>query len=60
MAKRANGEGTIYFIPDKKLWRAQITIHLDPLTGKPKRRAVYGKTQAEVRKKLEQLKVLRE
>lgn len=60
MARRANGEGTIHYVESRQSWCAQITIHLDPLTGKPKRRTVYGRTQAEVRKKLEQLKVLRE
>lgn len=60
MARRANGEGHIRYVEAQKLWRAELTIRMDPLTGKAIRRAVYGKTQAEVRKKLEQLKVLRE
>jgi hypothetical protein len=44
MTKRANGEGTAYRYRDG--WAAQLTVkdHL----GRPKRKTVYGKTQAEV------------
>ena len=59
MARRANGEGSIYYQEKQGRWCAQITLHLDPGTGKPVRRSVYGKTQAEVRAKLDQLKRLR-
>ena len=55
--KRANGEGTIYKNELKNLWCGQLSVH-DPQTGKLKRKVVYGKTQKEVKKKLEELKAL--
>lgn len=51
MSKRANGEGTIHLRADGR-WECRITTGRDPGTGKAIRRSVYGKTQAEVRKKL--------
>ena len=55
MAKRANGEGTIYKNEQKKLWCGQLSIR-DETTGKLKRKVVYGKTQKIVRAKLDKLK----
>ena len=48
--KRANGEGTIR---QRKsgLWEGLYTVGKDE-NGKLIRRSIYGKTQAEVRKKL--------
>ncbi|MGI6225743.1 MAG: site-specific integrase [Peptococcales bacterium] len=34
------------------LWEAQINLGKDPLTGKPKRVSIYGKSQAECKEKL--------
>ena len=42
--KRANGEGNIYK-RDNRSWEARYTVN-------GKRHSIYGKTQAEVRKKL--------
>lgn len=53
--KRLNGEGSIYQRADGK-YAGSITIGFDG-NGKQKRRVVYGKTKAEVQKKLDQLKV---
>lgn len=55
MAKRANGEGTIYKNEAKHLWCGQLSIR-DEKTGKLKRKVVYGKTQKIVKEKLEKLK----
>ena len=55
MAKRANGEGTIYKNELKNLWCGQLSIR-DEVTGKLKRKVVYGKTQKAVREKLDKLK----
>lgn len=49
MAKRANGEGSIYRRNDGR-WTAAITY--TDLAGRTQRRVVYGRTQAEVRRKL--------
>lgn len=49
MAKRANGEGSIFRRKDGT-WSAELSYQDD--YGSPKRRTVYGKTQAEVRTKL--------
>ena len=53
MAKRkaANGSGCIRQRVDGT-WEARVTIGRDPGTGKLIRKSYYGKTQAEVRKKL--------
>ena len=58
MSKRANGEGTI--VPYKvngvqKGWRASIQIGFKP-NGSPDRKQFYGKTQKEVKEKLEDYK----
>jgi integrase len=50
--RRANGEGSIFYRPKKKLWVSEITVGYDPETGKAKTRTLYGKTQEEVREKL--------
>lgn len=49
--KRGHGEGTIYQRPDGR-WAAQITIGIDPATGKSKRKTYYGKTRKQVQEKL--------
>lgn len=50
-SKRANGEGNIRKRPDGT-WEARFYAGRDPGTGKPIRKSIYGKTQADVRKKL--------
>lgn len=54
MAKRANGEGSIFKRADGK-WVGSLTMD-SGATGKRKRRVVYGKTQKQVRDKLEALR----
>ena len=44
--KRGNGDGTIYKMESKGLWAAQLTIGVDA-NGKPKRKTIYGKRQAD-------------
>ena len=57
MAKRnAHGAGSIRQRPDGT-WEARYTLGRDSGTGKQVRKSVYGKTQAEVRKKLAQVTV---
>ena len=51
--RRSNGEGSIYQRPDG-LWAGMATIGYDD-NGKIKRKAVYGKSQIEVSKKLAEL-----
>ena len=52
--KRATGEGTIYQRPDGR-WSALLSLGFDK-DGKRQRKFIYGKTQAEVVAKLDQLK----
>ena len=52
--KRADGEGTISKRPDGT-WEAKISLGYDG-EGRRKRRTVYGRTQGEVREKIEVLK----
>lgn len=55
MSKRnAGGAGTIRQRPDGR-WEARYTIGRDPGTGKQKQRSIYGATQNEVLKKLQQV-----
>lgn len=51
MAKRGNGEGTIYK-RSNGTWCAAVTSGMNPETGKPKRDYFYGKTRQEVAEKL--------
>lgn len=46
MAKRGNGEGTVYFQQKRQRWVAAVTL------GDGRRRYVYGKTREDVGKKL--------
>ena len=52
--KRANGEGTITKRKDGR-WQAAVTVGYDH-NGKQKRKTLYGRTQGEVRAKLDELK----
>ena len=56
MAKRANGEGSGGWVTRNgiKYWRIQIPLGFDPLTGKLKRKVIYGKTQKEAKEKLKE------
>lgn len=54
MARRAAGEGTITK-HKSGLWQGKVSLG-HSATGKRIRRSVYGKTQAEVRRKIEELK----
>ncbi len=53
MARRGRGEGNIRKRKDGR-WEGSKTVGLT-LAGNPKRRSVYGKTRAEVARKLEEL-----
>jgi hypothetical protein len=53
MAKRANGEGSIFRRKDGT-WSAEASYRDDD--GRHKRRTVYGRTQAEVRAKLDEIR----
>lgn len=48
---KSNGEGTIYYIPSKKLWAGQYTTGVT-VDGKIQRKTVYGKTQKAVKEKI--------
>ena len=49
--RAAQGSGSIRQRTDGT-WEARITVGTDLGTGKPERKSVYGKTQADVRKKM--------
>lgn len=51
MAKRGNGEGTIYYSEGKKRWVGQFTAGIKE-NGKINRKTVYGKTRKEVSEKI--------
>ena len=52
--RAANGSGTIRKRADGR-WEALYTAGYDPITGKQKKKSIYGKTQKEVRQKLVQV-----
>lgn len=52
--KRAHGEGSISKRSDGR-WQGAVTVGHTP-DGKQKRETVYGKTQAEVKHKLQAIK----
>lgn len=56
MGKRSNGEGSAGWITKngQKYWRISITTGFDPVTGRQKRKEVYGKTQTEAKAKLKE------
>lgn len=56
--KRANGQGTISRIQKngKKVWRARITIGINPKTGKPIRKEAIRHTQKDAVKALDELR----
>lgn len=51
MKRGANGSGSIRQRANGK-WEARVTIGINPGTGKPIRRSIYGNTQREVRQKM--------
>ena len=53
MARRANGEGTIFKRADGR-WSGEISYR--DVDGRTKRRTVYARTQAEVRGKLDSIR----
>ena len=55
-SRNAQGAGSIHQRPDGR-WEARYTTGRDPGTGKQVQRSVYGDTQSEVLKKLQQISV---
>lgn len=49
--RNASGAGSIRQRKDGT-WEARFTVGMNPATGKSVRKSVYGKTQADVRKKM--------
>lgn len=54
--KRANGEGSISK-RSNGTWEGKITVGFDPSTGKQIRKSIYGRTQKEVRGKMNELQL---
>ena len=54
MARGAQGNGTIRQRKDRR-WEARVTVGRNPSTGKQIQKSIYGKTQAEVSRKLREL-----
>lgn len=57
--KRVNGEGTIRKRKNGT-WECRFTVSVDPKTGKQHQKSVYGKTQKEVKAKLEEILIAQE
>lgn len=54
-AKRDNGAGSINYLESTNRWCASIQIGYTE-AGNPKRKAIYGKTEAEAKRKLKEFK----
>lgn len=54
--KRSPGDGGLYYIPSRKLWRATIELGTDPLTGKRIQKQIHSKTQRGARDKADALR----
>jgi len=54
-SKRANGEGTVYQLPNGR-WRAEFTVRIDA-EGKQKRKSVYADTKQEAVRRRDELKL---
>ena len=50
------GAGSISQRSSDKLWQGSVTVGVNPGTGRPVKKYVYGKTQGEAQKKLDALK----
>lgn len=55
LRKRANGEGSVYYRECDARWAAEITVGYDD-RGRQVKPRVYGRTQAEARAKLDELR----
>lgn len=55
-ARNANNSGTIRQRPDGR-WEGRVTVGINPGTGKPMRKSIYGTTQKEVRQKMQKVLV---
>lgn len=53
--KRSSGEGGLYFIPSRKLWRGVVDLGFSP-DGRRVQKYVHARTQTDARKKLNALK----
>lgn len=53
--KRSSGDGGLYYVPSRKLWRGVIDLGFGP-DGRRRQKQVHARTQVEARRKLEQLK----
>lgn len=54
--RTANNAGSIRQRPDGR-WEARVTVGINPGTGKPIRKSIYGATQKEVRKEMQKMLV---
>lgn len=50
--RRGRGEGAIYRRESDGLWCSVLSLGVDPITGRRRRRTLYGKTKREVRERL--------
>ena len=57
MSRRAKGEGSIYFLESKNCYTSVLQIGITK-EGKRKRKYFYGKTKKEVKKKMDDYKLL--
>ena len=55
-SRTANNAGSIRQRPDGR-WEARISVGINPGTGKPVRKSIYGATQKEVRQKMQKVLV---
>lgn len=53
--KRDHGQGALYYLPNRGLWRGVVNLDPDPVTGGRRQKYVHAKTQRAAKEKLEAL-----
>src|ERR1017187_5350410 len=56
MARRAQGEGSVFYDNERKVWRGELDIGRNPKTGKRIRRKVSAPAKTECRSLLDDLR----
>ena len=59
-SRNAKGTGTIrkkITLKGNIVWEARVTIGIDPITGKQKQKSISGKSQKEVRQRMQAILV---
>jgi integrase len=54
--KRSPGDGGLYYLPKRKLWRGVVELEPDEFTGERRQKMVHARTQRDCKNKLDAIK----